>query len=83
MPKIILVIRQQCRHITCMSNTAFQTISTATRNKIAAEVGNFVFISFSTFEAHGINRTRYTVRKPRGSKMIHLIGFEDGTIQAI
>jgi hypothetical protein len=55
----------------------------ATRNKIAEEVGNFVLVSFSTFEAHGVNRTRYTVRKPRGEKLIHLIGFENGTIQAV
>ena len=65
-----------------MSNT-FQNISTATRNKIAEEVGNFVFVSLSTFEAHGASRTRYTVRKPRGQKLIHLIGFEDGTIHTI
>ena len=65
-----------------MSN-AFQNISTATRNKIAEEVGNFVFVSFSIFEAHGVNRARYTVRKPRGQKLIHLIGFEDGTIHTI
>lgn len=65
-----------------MSNT-FQNISTATRNKIAEEVGNFILVSFSTFEAHGVNRTRYTVRKPRGKKLIHLIGFENGTIQAV
>jgi hypothetical protein len=65
-----------------MSN-AFQNISIATRKKIAEEVGNFVLISFSTFESHGVNRTRYTVRKPRGEKLIHLIGFENGTIQAV
>lgn len=82
MPKKVLYKCPQCRHITRMSNT-FQNISTATRNKIAEEVGNFVFVSFLTFEAHGVNRTRYTVRKPRGEKFIHLIGFENGTIQAI
>jgi hypothetical protein len=60
----------------------FQNISTATRNKIAEEVGAFVLISFSTFQAHGATRTRYTVRKPRGTKSIHLIGYEDGTIKA-
>lgn len=61
----------------------FQNISSATRNKIAEEVGNFVLVSFSTFEAHGVNRTRYTVRKLRGTKSIHLIGYENGTIKAV
>jgi len=65
-----------------MSN-AFQNISTTTRDKIAKEVGDFVLVSFSTFEAHGVNRTRYTVRKPRGQKLIHLIGFENATIKAV
>jgi hypothetical protein len=58
-------------------------IKSTTRQKIAAEIGDFVLISFSGFIAHGQNRTRYTVRKPRGTKAIHLIGFEDGTIKAI
>jgi hypothetical protein len=60
-----------------------QHISSTTRNKIAAQIGVFVFVSFNTFTAHGVNRTRYTVRKPRGTKLIHLIGFENGDIRAI
>lgn len=60
-----------------------QHISSSTARKIQEAIGPFVLVSFSTFKAHGVTRTRYTVRKPRGSKMIHLIGFEDGTIQAV
>jgi hypothetical protein len=60
-----------------------QHISSATQQKIAAEIGAFVFISFSVFQAHGANRTRYTVRKPRGKKNIHLIGYENGSIEMV
>lgn len=58
-----------------------QHISSSTARKIQEEIGQFVFVSFSTFEAHGVTRTRYIVRKPRGTKNIVLIGFENGTIQ--
>lgn len=37
-------------------------------------------VSSNNFEAHGEIRTRYTVKRPNGSKFYHAIMFKDGTI---
>jgi hypothetical protein len=58
-------------------------ISQQTSRKIQELVGNFVLVSVSSFEAHGQNRTRYTVRKPAGAKLIHLIGHDTGAVVLI
>ena len=58
-----------------------QHISSQTRQKISEEVGKFVLVSWRVFEVDGGSRTRYTVRKPNGTKSIHLVGYENGTIR--
>ena len=56
-------------------------ISSQTRKAIHEALGHdVVLVSFSTFEAHGQRRTRYTVRSPNGTKHIHLISYENGSI---
>ena len=37
-------------------------------------------ISSSNFEAHGEIRTRYTVKRPNGSKFYHAIMLQDGSV---
>jgi hypothetical protein len=65
------------------TDTTRYHISSKTRNRIAERIGaDFVLISWSCFQPfEGVNRTRYTVKKPRGRKFIHLIEMEDGTIR--
>ena len=59
-----------------------QHISSQTRQQIQEEIGApFEFISFSIFEVDGERRTRYTVQKERGTKLYHLIGYENGVIR--
>lgn len=59
-----------------------QHINSQTRQKIQEEIGaSFEFISFSAFEVEGERRTHYTVRKERGEKLYHLIGYENGVIR--
>jgi hypothetical protein len=60
--------------------TAMYHIKSRTRNQIMEVFGNFELVSYNTFEAHGELRTRYTVKKPRGSKLYHLIQYPKGTI---
>lgn len=51
-------------------------VSSKTIDLIAAELGfPVVLVSAAEFEADGEWRTRYTVRRPAGKKLIHLIGY--------
>lgn len=55
-------------------------------NQIAKEIGttNFEMVSSSGFTAdNGQTRHRYTIRKIRGGKLFHLIGYENGVIKAV
>ena len=54
----------------------------ATRSKISEQLGgaDFVLVSMQDFEWDGEKRTRYTVRRPKGQKLYHLIGFANGSI---
>jgi hypothetical protein len=62
---------------------AMYHISQQTKQKIEEEVGEFILVSLSVFEVRGKNRTRYTVKKPQGQKMIHLVEYEEGVIRKI
>ena len=44
---------------------------------------DFDIISSNNFQAHGEIRTRYTVKKPKGEKLHHVIGFPDGSFVVI
>lgn len=49
---------------------------------IKKEMGRkFVLVSMKAFEVDGENRTRYTVRYPKGKKFYHLIGYPNGDVR--
>lgn len=59
-------------------------MSDTTLAKIEAEIGPFVLVSSSGFQPFdGITRTRITVRKPKGKKLIHLIRYENGSVRRV
>lgn len=41
---------------------------------------NVEVLSSANFKTHGEIRTRYTVKRPNGSKFYHAIMFQNGTI---
>ena len=60
-----------------------QHIKSTTHAAIEKALGfKVIFVSWDTFEAHNSRRTRYTVRRPNGKKFYHLIGYENGDIEA-
>lgn len=61
-------------------------LKSSTRRAIAEELsgGDFKVVSAQRFQAEeGVFRCRYTVRRPRGKKHLHLIGFENGTVRLV
>lgn len=60
-------------------------LKSSTARQIADEIGgDFVLISASEFQIDGgERRTRYTVRRPRGKKLLHLIGYDNSAIKAV
>ena len=66
--------RRQEMYITC----------SATQQKLDKAFGfNVVALSSSNFEAHGELRTRYTVKRPNGKKLLHAIMYANGSVVAV
>jgi hypothetical protein len=52
------------------------------RNQVMAIMGgSYVLVSMKPFEVDGQQRTRITVRKPRGKKLHHLVQYENGVVR--